>query len=171
MAREILSVDVVGHGWEKLRDEFKKTADASKTHGATTSNAFSKMAQAAGSIPLPFVAAGAAIVTTAIAIGASSIKAANDFEGAHVKLQRALKNTKSSWDSQKAAIEKADAAGRSLGFTDTETENSLAVLTTSTGNATKALSLLALSQDIARFKNVDLATASLAVAKASEGQL
>jgi hypothetical protein len=65
--------------------------------------------------------------------------------------------------------DKAIAAGQALAFTDSESMAALQSLTTATSDMTKSTELLATAQDIARFAQVDLATASDAVAKAYAG--
>lgn len=65
-----------------------------------------------------------------------------------------------------------DAAAQSyikLGFDDETTAISFAKLFQSTMDTNEANKLLALSADIARYKNVDLSTATLAVLKATQG--
>jgi phage-related protein len=66
-----------------------------------------------------------------------------------------------------AAIE----AGAAKAFSDSEVRAGLQSLITATGDADEANKLLATAMDIARFANVDLETASKALAKANEGQL
>jgi len=67
-----------------------------------------------------------------------------------------------------AALDAANAYIK-LGFDDEDTAVSFAKLAASTGNAADANKYLALSADIARYKGVDLETATLAVLKATQG--
>lgn len=68
-----------------------------------------------------------------------------------------------------AQSDAAIAAGQKLAFTDSETMTALQQLTTATGDMTKSTDLLTTAQDVARMANVDLETASKAVAKAYAG--
>jgi len=69
-----------------------------------------------------------------------------------------------------AQVEAAITAGQDRAFSDTQTRDALQSLVTATGSVTAATSELSAAQDIARFANVDLATAADAVAKAHAGQ-
>lgn len=85
------------------------------------------------------------------------------------KLDAALKANVKGYDGNRAAIEKVIAAREGLSFSDDSLRESLAILVTSTGDVTKAQELQATAMDLARMKGVDLATASTAIAKATQG--
>lgn len=69
-----------------------------------------------------------------------------------------------------AQVDAAIDAGAGLAFSDTEIRDALTPLVGVTGDMTRARELLNEAQDIARLKNLDLATAAEAVAKAEGGQ-
>lgn len=116
-------------------------------------------------------AALAGIGTGAIAGVALAVKAGNELEDANVKLEQAIKNTGGSYEALKPSIDKADKSMESFGFTNAQTQDALAVGTTATGSSTKALQLLTVAANLAAYKHTDLATAMVAVAKGSEGNL
>ena len=109
--------------------------------------------------------------TVAVGVGGLSLKMAGDFEKAHSRLEQSLKNVGTTFDAQKAQIDKADAAMEKFGFTNANTQDALAYLTTALKSPQKAFADLGLAADLAKYKNVDLSTAALAVARAQEGNL
>lgn len=143
---------------EKVSGALNKPMDeASKTFGQKLSSIASKVTEAVG--------VGAAAVV------AISIKNADALNESQDQLANAIKNTGGAYDKQAGAIKAAQKTGENLGFTYVQTNDALRTLTTGTGSSTKALALLAVTQDLARAKGIDLSTAAIAVAKASEGQL
>lgn len=124
---------------------------------------------ALGGLPIAQLAVGA---TAAVAVGAAlwevgkaGANAAAE-ERAYAKAIEQAGAATGDWVKQSDA---AIAAGQALAFTDSETMAALQSLTTATGDMTKSTELLTTAQDVARFANVDLATASDAVAKAYAG--
>lgn len=107
------------------------------------------------------VAAGAAIV--------SMTKAAADDRAEQAKLEKAIAAVGAETATSTAQIEAAIAAGQDKAFSDTQSREALQSLVTATKDVGAATDLLTQAQDIARFANVDLATASDAVAKAYAG--
>lgn len=69
-----------------------------------------------------------------------------------------------------ADVEASIAAGQALAFTDTQIRDALTPLVGVLGSVTEAQGSLALAEDIARLKKIDLKTAAEAVAKAEGGQ-
>lgn len=100
-----------------------------------------------------------------------SVKAAEDFQTAHVKLQVAVKDSGKNFKDFAVPVEDLSTKFRHLGFTDTETQDALAVLTTSLKDPTKAMALMSVTADVARARSKPLAEVALAVAKGYEGQL
>jgi len=107
----------------------------------------------------------------AAGVGYESVKMANEFEAAHVRLQTAVKNSGVEFEKIAPQIEEMSSKMRDLGFTDNETEDAMANLTTALGSPQKALKDMGLAADLARMKHVPLAQAAIAVAKAHEGFL
>lgn len=114
------------------------------------------------------VVAGAALAAGAAI--AEMTKAASDDRAEQQKLEKAIESAGAATANSTAQVEAAIAAGQERAFSDTETREGLQSLVTATGDVGKATDLLTQAQDIARFANVDLATASEAVAKAYAGQ-
>ena len=112
-----------------------------------------------------------ALGTAAVGVGALSLEMADKFEASHAKLEQALKNAGSSFEQFAEPISKAQKQMEQYGYTNAQTQEALANLTTSLKDPTKALDSLSIAADLAKYKHVDLAEASIAVAKAQEGNL
>lgn len=87
------------------------------------------------------------------------------------KLATSLQSNVERWDGQTAAIEKVIAAQMRLGFSDDEQRSSLAELAGVTRDVTEAQELQSLAMDLARFKNLDLGTASDILGKVYAGNM
>lgn len=98
-----------------------------------------------------------------------SFAAAQQEEISVRKLDAALRANIENWDGNTDAIEKTLAARMRLGFADDEQRESLAVLTTVTKDATKALDLQRTAMDLARLRNMDLGAASELLGKVYAG--
>jgi exonuclease VII small subunit len=107
----------------------------------------------------------------AAGVAVAGVHMADEFEKSHVKLETALKNVGTSYEKFATQIKTATDSQAKLGYNSAETESALATLTTSLKDPKLALKDLALATDLARYKNIDLTTASIAVAKAQEGNL
>lgn len=149
------------HEFQVAMGEARKEVTLLERHNASN---FEKMAA---------VGKGALLGLGAVAIGVGglSLKMAGEFEKAHTRLEVSLKNVGTTFDAQKAQIDKADAAMEKFGFTNANTQDALANLTTALKSPQKAFADLGIAADLAKYKNVDLATAALAVARAQEGNL
>lgn len=98
-----------------------------------------------------------------------SITAFNEDQVSQSKLATSLKANIPNWDGNTDAIEKAAKAGQDLGFQDDDTRLAVAALAAATHDQTKALDLLGLAYDLARFKNESLATATDELVKVQAG--
>jgi len=107
----------------------------------------------------------------AAGVAIAGVEMADKFEKSHAKLETALKNGGTSYEEYATQIQAATDAQAKLGFNSAETESALATLTTSLKDPKVALKDLSLAADLAKYKNIDLTTASIAVAKAQEGNL
>jgi hypothetical protein len=112
-----------------------------------------------------------AIGTAAVAVGGLSLEMADKFEQSHAKLEQALKNAGSSFEEFKNPIGDAQKKMEQYGFTNAQTQEALANLTTALKDPKKALDDVALAADLAKFKHIDLADAATVVARAQEGNL
>jgi hypothetical protein len=149
-------------------DQLKKSLDTSTEDvGNFTGklDGFKKMAGAA------FAAAGVAAVAYAGKLAIDGVKAAIEDEQAQVRLANALKNTVGATD---GAIKSAEdwilQQSLATGIADDEYRPALERLTRSTKSIEEAQKLTNLAADIAKAKNLDLATVANALAKANDGQ-
>jgi hypothetical protein len=113
----------------------------------------------------------------AVAIGAVLVDTLRDFGTAAAadqleadQLSTAITAAGAATGAWSTQVEDAIAKGQALAFTDTQVREALTPLVGVTGDMTRATELLAISEDIARLKKIDLATAAAAVAKAEAGQ-
>lgn len=112
----------------------------------------------------------AAIVGVA-AIGSEAVHLADDLEKAHAREETAIKNAGGSYEEYRGAIEKTKSQMEKFGFTNAETETSLANLTNATHDAGKAIDLQSLAADIARGRNIGLAEATNILMKVETGHV
>lgn len=112
-------------------------------------------------------AAGAAF---AVKIGVDSVKAAIADEKSQALLANSLRNTTGANDEVIASVEKyIDSAQRALGITDDELRPAFAKLASLTGNVAHAQGLLGIAMDVSAGASVDMATATNAIIKATQG--
>ena len=107
----------------------------------------------------------------AVGVGVLGVEMADTFEASHAKLEQALKNAGSSFDAYSAQIGAAQKQMEQYGFTNAQTQEALANLTTALKDPKKALDDISIAADLAKYKHIDLAAAATAVAKAEEGNL
>jgi hypothetical protein len=112
-------------------------------------------------------AAGAAF---AVKIGVDSVKAAIADEKSQALLANSLRNTTGANNEVIASVEKyIDQAQRALGITDDELRPAFAKLASLTGNVAHAQGLLGIAMDVSAGASVDMATATNAIIKATQG--
>jgi len=145
----------------RAKDEASKTLqDVEKQVGLTT-----KQMAIAGGI---MVAAGTAI-TGALALTA---KAAAEEEAGIVKLSTAMGNMGISYDGVRGSLEKwINTQQQKTAFADGQQRESLSSLITVTGNLTQAQNLLTIAMDLARWKDIDLGTATDILARVYAGNM
>lgn len=116
---------------------------------------------------------GALLGTAVVAAGISylAVEMADKYEEAHVKLEQALKNAGGDFEELKPHIDSVSQRMENFGFTNAETEDALATLTTALQSPKKAMEDMGLVADLAKYKHMGLSQAALLVAKAQEGQL
>ena len=107
----------------------------------------------------------------AVGVGVLGVQMADTFEASHAKLETALKNAGTSFDAYSAQIGAAQKSMEQYGFTNAQTQEALANLTTALKDPKKALDDISIAADLAKYKHIDLADAATAVAKAEEGNL
>lgn len=108
--------------------------------------------------------------SNAVGFVEDSVKAFNEEQASIQKLGSSLKANVPNWDGNTAAIEKTLHAQESLGFTDDEQRQSLALLVAATHDVTKAQQLQSAAMDLARFKGISLAEASTALTSIEAGR-
>jgi len=141
-------------------DEATSKVETMQKKGASNIDQLATVGKAA------FFGLGAA----AVGLGGVSLEMADSFEKSHAKLQQAITNTGHSFSEYSSQIGVADKSMEQYGYTNAQTQEALGTLTTALHDPEKALQDLQMAADLAATKHVDLATASLAVAKAAEGQ-
>jgi hypothetical protein len=129
-----------------------------------------RMGKALGAASMVTKAAAGLVGGTLVGALSDAARAAAEDEANVEKLRVAVENSGASWDENIDAIEQRIAAGQRLAFSDSDTRDSIAQLTTATGSATKAMELQGLVQDIARGRNISLAAATDIAQKAAIGQ-
>jgi hypothetical protein len=120
---------------------------------------------------MAFAGAGIAAAAYAGKLAIDGVKAAIEDEAAQVRLANALKNTVGATDGAvKAAEDYILKQSLATGISDDEYRPALERLTRSTKDIAEAQKLTNLAADIAKAKNLDLATVANALAKANDGQ-
>lgn len=154
MARQLI-IELVGKA-----DKFTKSLDdaekGTKSFGDKVGDAGKKMT-AFATVPI-------------VGFLGAATKAAAEDEAAQASLAHTLANTAGN---SKALVTQVEgyitAAQKASTFTDDDLRPAFENLVRSTNNAEDANRLLSISMDVAAAKNIDLTTASMAVAKAHEG--
>lgn len=91
-------------------------------------------------------------------------------EVAQSRLNTVLGNAKVSKEQAKAANETAESFTK-LGFAGSDTTGAMATLVTATGSVSQAQKLMGLTADYARSKHITLAEASMAIGRATQGNM
>lgn len=120
-----------------------------------------------------FSAAGtmafAAVGTAAIGLGTEAIHLADAFEVSHARLTASLLANGTSFDTWSKQIQGADNAGQKLAFSNAQVEDGLARLESMVHNPAAAIRDLAVAEDLARARGIDLTSASQMVGRAADG--
>jgi hypothetical protein len=141
------------------QDMGKQIDDAGKRAG-TVGDRFN---QAGARIGLAFSAAQGALTEFA--------RAAAESEASQARLDTAIENTGHVTLEYADALDKASAAAIKLGFDDEDAADSIATLTTATGDAQTAINDLSVAEDIARTRKISLAQATSIVVAAEQGRM
>ncbi len=164
LVRLIGNADGAVAAFKKLANEGEKTISQLQSVGNAIGGAFDVVQKVA------LVAAGA-ITAVAGAATAAALAAAED-EQSQRKLASQLQRTTGASDAQVKAVERfITSAMLATGVADTDLRNGFANLTRATGDATQAQRLLTLSLDISAATGKDLEAVTIAVGKASSGQV
>jgi hypothetical protein len=114
-------------------------------------------------------AALGAVVGSVAGVLSEFARAAAEEEATFSRLEAAVDATGQSFDELEPAIAAAIAGAEDLSFADDQAAEALTRLTATTGSAEEAMSLLALTMDVARGRNISLATAADLVGKVAAG--
>lgn len=132
----------------------------------------SKIGKYSKAMAKSFAIAGAAAGAYAIKIGIDGVKAAVEDEASQKQLAEALKNTTNATDAQIASTEDYITKQQlAFGVADTKLRPALANLARATGDVGKAQQLTNLAMDISAATGKDLATVSLTLSKAYNGNI
>ena len=146
--------------------------DAASKNIKTVNKALGALGNTASQIGADFRRVALGIAGVAAGVGAftvSAIKGAAADEAATAKLTAALKARKLGTDSVLAAVERQIIAGQKLAFTDDEVRASIEASTRFTKNYSQATKIQNVAMELARSTGMDLATATIQVGKAFQG--
>ena len=145
---------------DKLRDKFERLQKqgakgfAIGVGAAVTTKAFDLMGMAANA---------------AVGFLGDAAKQAMADEESQNRLGASLRTNVAAWDGNTDAIERNIKAAQRLGFDDETLRDSLTVLVGATNDVAEAQRIQAIAMDLARFKGVDLRTASESLIKVEAG--
>jgi hypothetical protein len=158
VAERILRVVIEGSA-ESVKRAFKETESSSQSLGSK----FASLGKGAA-----LLAGGAAL--GAVTVGLEKVlDAASKEQAAQAKLDAAFKASGLNAKSYSKEIDGAESSGRKLGFTNTDVMGSLAKLIIPTHDTGLAMKDMAIAEDLARFKHIDLSSASQMLAQAMTG--
>lgn len=150
----------------KSVDAFGTSAKNASSHSKTFQGVLQGIAMGAGLGAFNAIASAAQSATSAVG---DMVRSAMDDERSLARLVVALRDAGVAYDANAAAIDKVVEAGSKLGFTDESVRDSIGTLIGHVGTLSKAYEAMALAQDIARFRGIDLTEATQLVAKAYDG--
>ena len=152
-------LNVISQFNSKGLDQAQRELDQLKSKAESASGKFSK--------------AGSNIATALSAIGGAVAGFAIDqtmkLEDANAQLSNAFKNAGTSMGQQKGNVDKVSATMEKYGYSNAQTAEGLARLTTVTGDAKKSMHLMGLAADIAKNRHVDLTKAGDLLGKTLAG--
>ena len=121
---------------------------------------------------LAFAAAGAAVGAFAVKVGTDAVRAAMEDQKSQALLASTLRNTVGATDAAIASTEDyINLLQKEVSVSDDELRPALATLARATGDVASAQSLLGTALNVSAGTGKDLASVSLALAKASNGNL
>jgi hypothetical protein len=142
--------------------QFQAELDKAVLSTEKANTGFAKMSKAAG-------VAGLAIGGALVVGLDKSVKAAEEAQVSTARLNQAFKTSGESITKYSGQIDKAEASGRQLGFMNTDVRTSIGSLEIATHNGTKAIHDLSVAENIARFRHIDLTSASKMLTMAMAG--
>jgi hypothetical protein len=152
---------------DQVSPVFAKVGKSAEDAGKKAEQAGQKGARSAKD----WAAAASAVGAAVGALGLVASRAAAESEASNARIATSFENAGYAIDDYQAKIDELAAGGISLGFDDEDTQDQLAKLVDATGDADKAFRDLAVAQDIARARNIDLAAATNIVIAAEQGRV
>lgn len=163
MADANLVVTLTGKGTQ-LINEFRKVGAAADSAGNQSKSGWDKAKVGIG-------VAAASIAGGVATIGGMAIKAAVDGEKVHAQLVNAFDAAHVSLSKFLPAVDDASTKMAKFGFENDEVEAAITTLTRATKNPTASIKEMGLAADIARGRNIDLATATQLLVKVQTGHV
>lgn len=170
--RILLGLDPAGvrGGAGQVRSELRGVQQAARDTNTSLSQIGKGLAAGFGlgaGIAFNLASRGAREFTDAIG---DSIRASIEEEAGINRLNASLAANVTAWDGNTKVIEQAVKANERFGFSDREVRDSLAILAAATHDTAEALELIAVAEDLARFKGISLAEASRALVTIEAGR-
>ncbi|MBV9292628.1 MAG: hypothetical protein JO222_09275 [Frankiales bacterium] len=117
------------------------------------------------------IVAGLGIGTFAAEAGRFALHMADQFELSRSRLETVTKNIGGNFSNLSGAVQSADDRMAKFGFTNAQTEGSIASLETATKSTTKAIADQALAANIARGRNISLESATQILMRVETGHV
>ena len=140
-------------------DKAQKKLDELKNHADSASSKFSSAASGIG----------ASLGAIGGAVAAFAIDQTSKLEDANVQLENAFKNAGTSLEEQKGTLDKVQTSMEKYGYSNAQTAEAVARMTTVTGDAKKSMHLMGLAADIAKNRHLELTKAGDLLAKTMAG--
>ena len=110
-----------------------------------------------------------AIAVATVAIAGMSVKLAIDSQQAYARMGIAVNNAKDKTKDSEEQFKRTAEENVKFGFTARDTAQALGTLTTATASTKEAQALLGSAMALSRYKHMDLGTASVIMARATQG--
>jgi len=157
------TIKKVGESTKALGDASEQTSSRFGALGSMMTGAFMGIGMAVANV-------AGNVIHDVVGMATGAVASAAAMQVANAKLDQALKLTGSSYAENAAAIDDLSKKGIALGFTDGEIVDAMARLVTASGSTAAAAVDLGIAQDLARFKGIDLATATKALTMIEGGR-
>lgn len=160
-------------GLKEIADQGNETKDSLKTDADEESASFDRVSESTGRLRDSMMGLAGMVGMGGVAFGLKDLLEGGEaLQEQQAQLQAALRNTGANAAVADAHLEAlADRMSTSGGFATTQNLQALTSFVQETHSASEAQKLLALSTNIARARNLDLATAQQAVATAYTGSV
>jgi hypothetical protein len=173
MARKLV-VEIVGND-RGLERTFRNSAKSAKEFDRSISHSLRGVASGSGALKglgrsLAMASGGFVAFAGVTEFLRSSIDAAREAGVAQRQLAAQMKAVGETFKTNQGAIEKAGLAVEKFGFTSEDSARALTVLERGSGKITRAIQLQGVAANLARAKNIDLASAAGILAKVFGGQ-